>query len=110
MKTIYIDSEYKCHVNDDGTMTPVETGAFDGKCDTYIEGYRYIPEGASWIRKDGKVFDGLMIAPWKDHTLLAAVQSLYEETIVSEERIASLEENNAMLTECLLEMSEIVYA
>ena len=29
---IYIDDDYKCHVSDDGTMTPVETTAFDGKC------------------------------------------------------------------------------
>lgn len=40
---IYIDNYYKCHVADDGTMTAVETAAFDGKCDAYIEGYRFVP-------------------------------------------------------------------
>ena len=42
---IYIDSDFKCHITDDGTMTQVETDFFDGKCDTYIEGYRFLPAG-----------------------------------------------------------------
>lgn len=41
MRTIYIDSERKCHTIDDGTMTAVETDFFDGKCDTYVEGFCY---------------------------------------------------------------------
>lgn len=79
MKTIYIDSEFKCHVADDGTMTAVETDVFDGKCDTFIEGYRYIPEGQSWTREDGTVFRGQMVAPWRDYGLLAAAQAQYEK-------------------------------
>lgn len=82
---IYIDSEYKCHVTDDGTMRAIETDAFDGKCDTFIEGYRFIPEEESWTGPDGRVFAGEMITPWKDYALLAAVQSLYEETNASSE-------------------------
>lgn len=78
MKTIYLDFEFKCHVTDDGTMTAVETDAFDGKCDAFIEGYRYIPEGQSWTREDGKVFHGLMIAPHTDYSILAAYQQQYE--------------------------------
>jgi len=27
--TIFIDSEFKCHITDDGTMTAVETDSFD---------------------------------------------------------------------------------
>ena len=41
MRTIYVDSEFKCHVADDGTRKAVETDFFDGKCDTFIEGYCY---------------------------------------------------------------------
>jgi hypothetical protein len=113
MRTIYIDSEFKCHITNDGTMTAVETEAFNGKCDTYIEGCRYIPAGESWTRSDGVVFTGTMIAPFKDSQLLEAAQKLYEEmnaSAIKEERIAALEEENAMLMECILEMSEIVYA
>lgn len=61
-----------------------------------------------------------MIAPWKDWQFLDTAQRLYEEmnaSAIKEERIAALEEanaalqeENAMLTECVLELSEIVYA
>lgn len=75
---IYIDSEFKCHASDDGTMTAVETDVFDGKCDAYIEGYRFIPSGQTWTRADGVVFTGEMIAPWKPWDELDAVQREYE--------------------------------
>ena len=79
MKTIYIDSEFKCHVSGDGTMTEMQTDAFDGKCDTFIEGYRFVPSGASWTREDGVVFQGEMISPWKDFEKLDAAQRQYEQ-------------------------------
>ena len=75
---IYIDNDYKCHVTDDGTMTAVETNAFDGKCDAYIEGYRFVPAGENWTREDGVVFQGEMISPWKDWRKLDAAQREYE--------------------------------
>lgn len=64
---IYLDSEYICHLTDDGMMQSVETDAFDGKEKAYIEGYRYVPDGETWIRADGVQFHGLMIAPAKDY-------------------------------------------
>lgn len=76
--TIYIDNDYKCHVADNGTMTAVETDAFDGKCVTYIEGYRFVPSGKTWTRDDGVQFSGEMIAPWKDYNELDAAQREYE--------------------------------
>ena len=77
--TIYIDNDYRCHIsNPDGTLTAVETDAFDGKCPAYIEGYRYIPAGESWTRPDGVVFGGEMIAPWRDWRTLDAAQRDYE--------------------------------
>lgn len=78
MKTIYLDSEFKCHTLNDGTMIAVETDVFDSKCDVYIEGYRFVPSGETWTRSDGVSFDGEMIAPWKDYNELAAAQSQYE--------------------------------
>lgn len=77
--TIYIDNDYRCHIsNPDGTLTAVETDAFDGKCPAYIEGYRYIPAGESWTRPDGVVFGGEMIAPWRDWRTLDVAQRDYE--------------------------------
>ena len=77
--TIYIDNDYKCHTSDpEGTYTAVETTAFDGKCDAYIEGYRFLPESETWTRPDGVVFSGEMIAPWKDWRELDNAQREYE--------------------------------
>ena len=76
---IYIDSEFKCHVTNDGTMKSIETPFFDGKCQTFIEGYCFVPSDESWTREDGEVFTGEMIAPWKDYEKLDAVQREYEQ-------------------------------
>ena len=85
MNTIYIDSEYKCHTtNPDGTFREVETDFFDGKCDTFIEGYRFIPSGESWTRSDGVVFTGEMIAPWKPYSELDSAQREYERQLITE--------------------------
>ena len=78
MRTIYLDSDYRCHVSDDGTMTSVETGYFDGKCDAFVEGYRFVPAGEAWTRSDGAVFEGEMVSPWKDYAELDEAQRAYE--------------------------------
>ena len=78
MKTIYIDSDFKCYVSTAEGRTPIETDAFDGKCDAYIEGYRFIPSGQTWTRADGVAFTGEMIAPWKSWAELDAAQREYE--------------------------------
>ena len=84
MRTIYIDSEFKCHVSDDGTLKSVETDFFDGKCDAFVEGYRYVPFGESWIREDGAVFHGRMIASWKPYEELDVAQREYERQRLAE--------------------------
>ena len=81
---VYIDDEFKCHITDDGTMAAIETSFFDGKCDTFIEGYRYIPAGASWTRPDGVVFHGEMITPWKPYHELDNAQREYERQLLAE--------------------------
>ena len=76
---VYIDSDFKCHItNPDSTYREVETDFFNGKCVTFIEGYRFVPADESWKRSDGVVFHGEMIAPWKNCNELAAAQSQYE--------------------------------
>ena len=75
---IYIDTDYKCHAEDDGTMQEHDVPFFDGKCTAVIEGYRYVPAGEAWTRSDGVVFEGEMIAPFEDSRILAAYQAQYE--------------------------------
>ena len=77
--TIYIDRDFKCYTESAAGRTAVETDAFDGKCRQYIEGYRFVPSGQIWTREDGQVFRGEMIAPWRDYTIQAEFQALYEE-------------------------------
>lgn len=89
--TIYIYTNYKCHVTDDGTMTAVETDAFDGKCETYIEGYRFVPEGETWTREDGVEFTGEMISPWRPWAELDAAQREYERQQLADMQAALAE-------------------
>ena len=104
MKTIYIDSDFKCHLSDDGTMTPVETDFFDYICDTMLEGYRFVPAGETWTREDGEVFDGEMIAPWKHWEELDDAQREYERELVNE-----LTAENETLIADMAQMIEEVY-
>lgn len=101
MKTIYIDSEFRCHLTDDGTMTAIETDSFDRKCDAYIEGYRLVPSGSTWEREDGVTFTGEMVAPWKPWQELDAAQREYER-----EQYATLTAENATLTAQLAALDE----
>lgn len=92
MRTIYLDSEYKCHVNDGPDMVPLETDVFDEMCDAMVEGYRFIPEELAWVREDGEVFEGEMIAPWKDFEELDNAQREYER-----EQLADAEQALAIM-------------
>lgn len=82
---IYIDTEFKCHVdNPDGAFREVETSYFDSKCRELIEGYRFVPDGECWTRSDGVVFCGEMVSPWKDYRELDAAQREYEHLLMAD--------------------------
>lgn len=93
---IYLDSNFKCHITNNGALTPVETKAFDGKCDAYIEGYRFVPGGKTWVREDGMEFSGEMIAPWKPWQELDEAQREYERQLVAEYEAALREIEEAL--------------
>ena len=77
--TIYIDSDFKCYISDDGTRREFDVPFFDGKCTEFIEGYRYVPSGERWVKPNGEFFRGEMITPWKDYDYLQAAQEAYEQ-------------------------------
>lgn len=85
-------------------MTEVETGFFDGKCPAYIEGYRFVPDGKTWVREDGIMFQGEMIAPWKPWEELDDAQRAYERQLLEEANA-----QNAQLLETMAAMVEEVY-
>lgn len=85
MKPIYIDTEFKCHTtNPDGIFREVilsenALNFFSTKCDAFIEGFRFKPDGENLVRDDGTVFsDSEMMSPWKDYNELDATQREYE--------------------------------
>ena len=81
MKTIYIDSEFKCHIELVDAIATLKTDFFDDKCKEFIEGYRFVPDGQMWTREDGVVFTGEMIVPWKPYDELDAAQREYERSL-----------------------------
>ena len=84
MKKVYIDTDYKCHVTDDGTMIAVENEFFNNKCQTFVEGHRYVPNGEQWTRDDSTVFQGEMITAWKPYDELDAAQREYERQLLTD--------------------------
>lgn len=86
---IYLDSDFKCHTSDDGTMREVEFDEnelgtfFANKCPEFIEAYRYVPTGETWTREDGEVFSGEMFSPWNLTEEVIEVQSKYERSLVA---------------------------
>ena len=84
MRTIYIDSDFKCHVTAADNLKATETDFFAGKCDAFIEGYRFVPAGETWVREDGTEFTGEMVAPWKPYSELDAAQREYERELLAD--------------------------
>jgi len=85
---IYLDEQFRAYAEQDAETTRMpwdETnGFFAGKCDAFIEGYRVVPEGETWIREDGAVFTGLMIAPVVNPTILQALQAVADDTTITQ--------------------------
>ena len=76
---IYIDSDFKCHPANDGTMRELDVSFFDNTCPEWIESYRFVPDGETWTREDGEEFRGEMVTPWKDLREAYTAQTAYLE-------------------------------
>ena len=75
---IYIDDDFRCHTAPAENLREFDVPYFDDKCDTLINGYRYVPAGETWMREDGEVFNGEMIAPAVNYETLGIAQLQYE--------------------------------
>ena len=84
---IYLDDQFRAYAEQDAETTrmPWEDtiGFFTAKCNTFIEGYRVVPEGETWTRADGMVFTGLMITPAVNPAVLQAAQATADETTIA---------------------------
>ena len=89
---IYIDSDFKCHTQPGEGLREFETTFFNNVPDAYVEGYRYVPEGETWVRKtptynmDHEIigeseteFRGEMMAPWRPWEELDKILREYEQ-------------------------------
>ena len=94
---VYIDSEFKCHVSPGEGLTEVEVSFFNNKCNEFVEGYRFVPSGSTWIREDGVEFAGEMISPWKDYNELAMAQPTYMTVQYSKAQSDIAELDSALL-------------
>ena len=65
---VYVGKDYRCHADPREGLEAVEDAFFDGKCDTFIEGYCY---------DTSKGYT--QIYPWKNSTELEAAQAQYEK-------------------------------
>lgn len=76
---ICIDDNYRCYpTNPDGTFREFDVPFFDGKCQTFIEGFRYCPPGESYTNDKGESFPGESWGAWKPYPELEAAQAQYE--------------------------------
>ena len=94
--TIYIDSDYKCYVSAAEGRRAIETNEFDGKCPEWIESYRFVPAGETWMRGDGEVFKGEMVTPWKDLSEAYMAQTAYLERQNAQYEVALTAIENAL--------------
>jgi hypothetical protein len=90
MKTYYLDDQYRLHLSPADGLTQWEDveGDFDGKSPEYIEGFRVVPEGETWVREDGAEFSGLMIAAAVPFEELDAAQREYERAEMADMKAA----------------------
>ena len=76
----YIDSENKLHVENDGTMTPVDID-LSGQCKRVIEAYKYYPETGTLILWDDarSTFGAQALYSEMSESISKAVESLDDE-------------------------------
>lgn len=77
MKTIYLDSNFMCHLENAEGRTEIETDVFDGIVDAAIPYYRYIPQGEEWTDGKGRVFHGLFIQATDSNAIDRITQQAY---------------------------------
>lgn len=114
---IYIDSDFKCHTKPGEGLREFETRFFSNVPDAYVEGYRYVPSGETWVRKTPTYnmehevvgeseteFMGEMVAPWKPWEELDKILREYEKAQNQE-----LTAQNAELVDAMASMVDDVY-
>ena len=84
MKTLYVDSDFKVHVeNADGRIV-IETDVFDDMPRQVIECHIFVPHGESCTKPDGATVHGEFIQPFVTKEELDNAQREYERQLLAE--------------------------
>lgn len=100
---IFIDKEFKCHLEHTEGLQEADVPAFDGKCKPFIEGMRFVPAGEHYTL-DGNNTWGEAVFPWKPMDELEKAQSAFEHDLLADvmaQRDALLDEMQALIDEIL---------
>lgn len=89
MKTIYLDENYMCHLEDAQGRTAVETDVFDGTANSAIPYYRFIPQGDTWTDEKGRVFHGIFIQATDSKAIDFATQTETAEQLAENIALAT---------------------
>lgn len=104
MFKVYLDSDFICHLKNDGTMREYYTIFFNEDTpEKFIENYRIIPDGENWTRKDGVIFSGEMVLPAINCDSLELIKEQHD---IDDEK--NIQELGALIDEIYNEDLEII--
>lgn len=113
---VYLDSDYKCLLNPTAGERSIDTEFFDGKCEEFVMGYRFIPAGEFWTAPNGSVIYGETAFPWRPYSELEKAQNRYELEQVKDtnkklsNQLKMANEQISFLEDCVLELGDSIYA
>ena len=90
--TVYIDENFLCHTKFAEGRRAFQLPFFQGKCDRFVEGYRYLPPGETWGG-----FRGEMLCPAENFELLSLAQQVYDSL---QPQLNELRERFESIREC----------
>lgn len=94
--TIFIDNEFRCHLEYKDGYREVNTTLFDSTLPEAVECFRYIPPGETW-HNGSHSFLGEMITPYLSSVKLAAMQSAVDRAHAQAQQ--AIDEYEQALTE-----------
>ena len=85
---VYLDENYIAHAENAEGYVEAESSFFDFICPEIFPSYRFIPNGHSWERADGKVFNGEAVMLIGNSFETARKQREYEKLLFSDMQTA----------------------
>lgn len=89
---VYLDNDFMVHAESAEGYIEAEDSFFDYICPEIFGCYRFIPEGYSWTRNDGKVFHGKAICLVNPSDEATRKQREFEKELLDDMRNALVNE------------------